>query len=180
MLDLTRVLPYLSPVQSADETAPVHAFGTTDAPIARGLSEWIVVHYILDEPGAPIFVRQRDVDLARRDELHGRAVENLRAHVGRRKIRFEPRGATTRAKLDGQHDAALLLLDELWDPPTRIADVDGDLVAAVPALDLLLFTGTQTRGGVPALRQSIAPGFERGLSRELLVRRPGVWEPFGT
>jgi hypothetical protein len=178
--DLTRALPHLSPIRSADETAPIHAFGASDAPIVRQLSEFLVIHYILDEPGAPVFVRERDVEVGRRAELHARAIENLRIHAGRRKLRFEPRGATYRAKLDGHHDAGLLLLDELWDPPTRVADVEGELVAAVPARDVLLFTGTQTRGGLPELRTAVGPPGSQTLARELLVRRDGTWESFTT
>ncbi len=182
-IDLARALPYLSPVQSVDETAPVHAFGSSDAPISRLFSNTLVITYMIDEPGALVFVRQRDIDKDGREALHARALENLRAHANRRKLRFEPAGPTFVAKLDGQHDASLLLLDELWDPPTRVADLDGDIVATVPSRGMLVFSGSGVRGGVPRLRAAAANrpkerGGERELSRELFVRRGGAWETF--
>ena len=175
-INLARALPYLSPAHSLDETAPVHAFGSSGAPISRMFSNTLVVTYMIDEPGASIFVRQRDIDRTERDALHARAVENLRAHAHQRRLRFESSGTTFVAKLDGQHDASLLLLDELWDPPTRVADLDGDIVAAVPSRGTLLFTGSVTRGGVPSLRAATSK--KRELSRELFVRRNGTWETF--
>ena len=177
-IDLARALPYLSPVQSVDETAPVHAFGSSDAPISRVFSNTLVITYMIDEPGALVFVRQRDIEKDGPEALHARAVENLRAHANRRKLRFEPQGATFVAKLDGQHDASLLLLDELWDPPTRVADLDGDIVAAVPSRGMLLFTGGRVRGGIPGLRAAMTRSSERPLSEELFVRRDGAWETF--
>src|SRR5689334_15760014 len=112
-IDLNRALPYLSPTHSAEDTAPVNAFGAEDGPIVRPFSTTLSIGYILDEPGALVFVRERDVDRKMRDDFHTRALGNLRAHVDRRKLRFEVRGSATVAKLDGQHDASMLLLDEL-------------------------------------------------------------------
>jgi hypothetical protein len=179
-VDLNLALPYLSPVQSAEDTAPLHAFGSLDGPIARSFSNTLIVTYMIDEPGgALVFVRERDIENndRAREELHRRAIENLRAHAQRRKLRFETKGALQIAKLDGQHDASLLLLDELWDPPTRIMDPDGELIAAVPSRNILLFTGSTTRGGLPELRASC---MRAPLSPEVLVRRKGDWESFLT
>jgi hypothetical protein len=176
-IDIARALPYLSAAHAIDETAPVHAYGSGSAPLSRTFSNTLVVTYMIDEPGAQVFVRERDIEGSRRDELHRRAVENLRAHANQRKLRFEPQGTSFVAKLDGEHDASLLLLDELWDPPTRVADLDGDIVAAVPSRGTLLFTGSGTRGGIPRLRAATASS-QRELSRELFVRRNGTWETF--
>jgi len=177
-IDLARALPHLAAAQSLDETAPTHAFGSGGAPVSRAFSKTLVITYTVDEPGVQVFVRERDIDRSRCSELHARALENLRAHARRWKLRFEPQGATSVAKLDGLHDASLLLLDELWDPPTRVADLDGDIVAAVPSRGLLYFTGSGTRGGIPGLRAAAGRITDRELSRELFVRRNGAWEPF--
>ena len=176
-IDLARTLPWLFPAHALDETAPIHAFGSTDAPISRLLSNTLLIRYMIDEPGVHVFVRERDIDKNAREQLNARAIDNLRARAKRQKLRFEPSGATFVAKRDGEHDASLLLLDELWDAPTRVADLDGDIVAVVPARGTLLFTGSSTRGGVPGLRSATASK-KRELSQELLVRRNGAWETF--
>src|SRR4051812_17314853 len=92
-LDLSRALPYLVPAVSAEETAPIHAFGSADAPVSRSFSTTLNVQYMVDEPGALVLVRERDIDRERRLALHARSLENLRAQVQRRKLRFD-RGAS--------------------------------------------------------------------------------------
>jgi hypothetical protein len=144
-IDLSRALPYLAPAQSVEETAPLYAYGSADAPVTRAFSDTLIVQYMIDEPGALVFVRARDVGSGGQDALHARALDNLRAYTTRRKLRFEARDEVHLARLDGQHEASLLLLDELWDAPTRIADPIGELVAAVPERTALLFTGTARR-----------------------------------
>jgi hypothetical protein len=178
--DLSRALPYLMPTYSAEDTAPIHVWGSKDAPINRPFSGTLQVNYMVDEPGALVFIRERDVEKDKRDALHDQALANLRAHVQRRKVRFELKGPLHVAKLDSQHDASLLLLDELWDPPNGVADLEGELVAAVPARHILLFTGTGRAGGVGQLRASIVRTTDRALSPEVFVRRRGGWMPYDT
>jgi hypothetical protein len=181
-IDLSRALPYFTPTYSADDTAPLRALGSTDAAVTRVFSTTLTVHYMIDEPGALVFVRDRDVAPDRRDALHTRACDNLRAHAARRKLRFErgPTGATIVIKLDNQHEASLLLLDELWDPPTRVADVDGETIAAVPSRNRLVLTGSKTRGGLVELRRTIAQTSDQSLSPEVFVRHDRMWQPFDT
>jgi hypothetical protein len=164
--DLSSALPYFSSASSPEDTAPVFAYGQADAPILRIFSKSLIVHYVIDEPGALVYVRERDVCEALRDDLHQCAIDNLRRRTAARRIRYEARGATQHAKWDGQYDAALLLLDELWDHRG-----DG-LVAAVPARNRLLFA--ETKSGLEELRSQTS---KPSLSPELFVRRNRAWAP---
>lgn len=176
-VDLVNALPYLSPAASPDDTAPVHAFGSADALVMRYFSDRLTVSYVIDEPGALVFVRERDcLTQPERDELHARAIDNLRRYTARKRLRFEARGATHHARLDGQLDASLLLLDELWDPPTRVQHHDGDLLATAPARGTLVFTGTATTSGLTEL---MAHQKRASLSAELFIRRDRRWQPYG-
>lgn len=162
--DLSSALPYLAPASSAEDTAPLFAYGQADAPIFRVFSKSLLVHYVVDEPGALVYVRERDVREALRDDLHQVAVDNLRRRVAERKVRFEAKGGTSYAKWDGQHDTALLLLDELWD--SRGAHV----AATVPARNKLLFC--ETKEGLDELRTQATRA-----SSELFRRRDRAWHP---
>lgn len=172
-----RALPYLCPVQSAEDTAPLHRYGSNDAPVARAFAPSIVVTYVIEEPGARVFVRQRDVHDHEHAKLHAYALENLRAHAASRRVRLERSGATHIAKLDGEHDASLLLLDELWDPPTCIASHEGELIVAIPARQTLVLTGTATDGGLTELRATISR-YGRTLASDVFVRRDGAWASY--
>lgn len=160
--DLSTALPYLAPASSAEDTAPVFAYGHEDAPVFRVFSKSLLVHYVLDEPGALVYVRERDVREALRDDLHQVAIDNLRRRVAERKVRFEPKGSTTDAKWDGQHDPALLLLDELWDHR------GANRVATVPARNKLLIC--ETKDGLAELR-----AHAHKSSSELFRRHDRAW-----
>ncbi len=166
--DLSSALPYLSPAVSPDDTAPFFPYGSADAPIARKFSKSLLVHYVIDEPGALVYVRERDVRDALRRDLHQCAIDNLRHRVTLRAPRFESQGATHLAKWDGLHDASLLLLDELWDHRGT------DLVAVVPARNRLHFTEEKSEHALAELRAHTA---KSSLSSELFGRKNRAWHP---
>jgi hypothetical protein len=170
-IDLSRVFPFLAPAFSPDDTAPLRVYGSQDGPVTRELSSSLVVHYTLDDPGALVFIRDRDVPAEAREMLHLQSLENLRARLARRRLRFERRGAVSYAKLDGEHEASLLLLDELWDPPTRVTEPEGDLVAVAAARDVLAVAGS---AAVAELRKLAE---RSSVSSEVFVRRHAAWVP---
>ena len=53
----------------------------------------------------------------------------------------------------GDYVASLLLLEEVWQECK--SSVDGDVIAAVPTRDVLLFTGSSSHEGIVALRKSV-------------------------
>lgn len=166
MVDLSAALPYLAPASSGEDTAPFHAYGSLDAPIARPFSKSVLVHYIVDEPGALVYIRERDVGAELREDLHLCALDNLRRRAESRRPRFEARGTTQRAKWCGTYDASLLLLDELWDHR------GAHLVAAVPARNTLLFAESKGEDVLAEMRTHVA---KTSLSAELFVRRDKQW-----
>ena len=58
----------------------------------------------------------------------------------------------------------------------------GDLVVGVPARDVVIVTGSQSPSGLEKARRAVERVFFAGdqhlLSRELLVRRHGIWQVF--
>lgn len=164
-IDLSTALPYLSPTLSPEDTAPFYVSGAADAPISRMFSRSLLVNYVIDEPGALVYIRERDVGSDLREDLHLCAIDNLRRRITVRPPRFEVKGAAQHAKWDGHHDASLLLLDELWDHR------GGELFAAVPARNKLVFT--ESRAALEELRTYLA---KVSLSAELFGRRNRAWE----
>jgi uncharacterized protein YtpQ (UPF0354 family) len=80
-------------------------------------------------------------------------------------------------KADGNYESSLLLADKLW--TDTASSVQGELVAAVPARDVLLFTGASSAEGVKQLREAvdrIHSGGPHVISKTLLVPRNGKWE----
>ncbi len=79
----------------------------------------------------------------------------------------------------GGIESSLLLADELWGDLERA--VPGELVIGVPARDVVIVTGSESRPGLAKARRAIDRVFFAGnqnhlLVRDLLVRRRGFWE----
>jgi hypothetical protein len=105
------------------------------------------------------------------------AVRNLRRLVP--EIRHEESGSAHMLLAGGNFEASLLLLDDLW---TRLAgDVPGELVACVPARDMMLYTGSGIAGGIEVLRQLALRILTEGgyaLSGTLLRWTPLGWQTY--
>jgi hypothetical protein len=77
-------------------------------------------------------------------------------------------------------ESSLLLATEFW---TRLQGIlPGELVVGVPARDVVIVTGSQLAQGLEKVRRAVDRVFFAGdenlLTRSLLVRRGGTWEPF--
>jgi hypothetical protein len=77
-------------------------------------------------------------------------------------------------------ESSLLLATEFW---TRLQSIlPGELVVGVPARDVVIVTSSQLSAGLEKVRRAVDRVFFAGdenlLTRSLLVRRGGTWEPF--
>lgn len=74
----------------------------------------------------------------------------------------------------GNFEASLLALPDIWKDLEQ--HVDGDIVVAIPARDLLLLTGSKTPGGIAKLRELAAKAYRDSsyqLTDTLFVRSKG-------
>jgi hypothetical protein len=114
-----------------------------------------------------------------RGDLRREAAENLHACLDRVGIHGQP--PALMLSFDGL-ESSLLLARPLWDDLEQ--SVPGDLVVGVPARDVVIFTGSQSRSGLQKVRRAVDRVFFAGgphlLSRDLLVRRQRRWEVFGS
>jgi uncharacterized protein YtpQ (UPF0354 family) len=82
---------------------------------------------------------------------------------------------------DGSYESSLLLLDDLWSKGDVPAKVDGDVVVAIPARDLLFFTGSRNPAGVARLHELAAKYVKQAsyrLTDTLFVYRDGRFTRF--
>jgi hypothetical protein len=99
-------------------------------------------------------------------------------------------GRVTDARVHGQPPAlmlafdgmasTLLLADSFW--RGLASSVPGELVVGVPARDVVIVTGSESRPGLEKVRRAVDRvhfAGDRGLlTKRLLVRRRGVWEHY--
>lgn len=89
----------------------------------------------------------------------------------------KPRSVPRSVRRSPSLDASLVLDDDLMEKLGQ--DVEGDLVVAVPARDVLMVSGTAHEDGLAELRRTVqrvwTAGEDRLITRDLLVRRRGAW-----
>jgi hypothetical protein len=125
----------------------------------------VVTHTDLDQMQLPVPVLRRS------------AFEHLEVLSSRAEFHGQP--PALMLSFEGL-ESSLVLASDFW---TRLEGaVPGELVVGVPARDVVIVTGSQSGAGMEKVRRCVERVFFAGgdnpLSRSLLVRRGGAWEPF--
>ncbi len=184
--------PYLSVLTFGSLAEGRHEGGRDDlVPVVRTetdvFSEHLVgplwIHYAVESKRALATVTAHELNALGVDLGAARAlaIENLRRRLP--PAHFTGHSGVYRLTLAGEgghFEASLLLLDEVWARAAPL--VKGDVVAALPGRDLLLFTGTDDVEGLKKVRgmtaDALHKGLEHSLTQQLFVRRDGGWRPF--
>ncbi len=147
--------------------------------VFEDLNEDLVILYAQDSPrNIRYLISDNLAELGlKKGELRALAVENLRSLLPDVELRQGPLFSMITA--GGDYEASLLLFEDLWTGGKL--EVDGDIVIAVPARDLLLFTGSRNRPGVARLREVAAKAAKEAsysLTERLFVYRNGRFQRF--
>jgi uncharacterized protein YtpQ (UPF0354 family) len=143
--------------------------------VFEALNDVLVVVYAEDTPRNINYFPVESLGAAglKREQLRELAVTNLRRLLTQIEIHSGPEYSMITA--GGNYEASLLLFEEFWQGDNKLK-VDGEIVVAVPARDLLLVTGSRNAGGIRKLREIAQEVFESGtytLTPELFVHRKG-------
>jgi uncharacterized protein YtpQ (UPF0354 family) len=146
------------------------------------ITSWVAdltIGYAIDQPNSlqyltPAKCEGLGIQLK---EVHELALSNLKKILPP----MQRHGETSIFMLSagGNLEVSLLLLDDLWEAQEEL--VQGRLVVAVPARDMILFTGDQSEEGLRQLRESISSVWQGGnqlVSQHLLVREEKQWQMF--
>lgn len=152
----------------------------SDSPVKRDLVADLILFYAFDEPTCFTMVAERD--LARLDldakGLHDIAMINLRRLIHDPEMHQISSGVFM-LTCGGNFEATTLLLDEIWQQAAKM--VVGKLVVAIPARDVVTFTGTDNREGLAFLRSKVSMILETGdhtLTRNFIVRNGTAWRVY--
>jgi uncharacterized protein YtpQ (UPF0354 family) len=143
------------------------------------LNDTLVVVYAEDTPLNIRYFGPDDLAKAgvARDALRALAVDNLRRVLP--KVELHEGEDVNMLTAGGNYEASLLLLDDIWDDGSL--KVDGEIVVALPARDLLLITGSRNARGIARMRELAREIRAEGtytLTEELFVYRQGRFVRF--
>jgi uncharacterized protein YtpQ (UPF0354 family) len=175
-----RALPYIK-AHVSGESGPAVTPGPDDSPVLRDLGNGLLVVYVVDRGQSFEYVQNWHLSKAgiTAEDLHAAAMNNLLVFMGER-TRMQPHGNIFAMFLDGNFEASLLLVDQLWDQ-FLVGYAQNGFVVAVPARDVLAFADAGSAAGIAELRGLISRLFPNGdhlISRDLYRRVPGRWEKY--
>jgi uncharacterized protein YtpQ (UPF0354 family) len=176
-----QALAYLKPAVRTEAPGPVMDVRREEAPVLRDYGANLLVAYVVDLGNMFTYIQERDLATAGidADQLHVEAVNNLR-RLAHGRVTIRQAGAVSALFFDGNFEASLILLDELWDRDLRQYH-GGRPVAALPARDVLCFCDASSPAGIAELRAVVGRVFPKGdhLLTDALLRRQGTtWVPY--
>jgi uncharacterized protein YtpQ (UPF0354 family) len=141
--------------------------------------EGLVVGYSVGPPFGEMLVTWSDlerIEISRR-RLRRQALENLENMLDSVNIYGQP--PALMLSFNGL-ESSVLLIDEFWE--SLAESVPGELVVGVPARDVVILTGSHSRGGLERATRAVERIFYANgpnlLLRDLLVWRDGDWARF--
>lgn len=181
-IDRTRIVPVIKDRPWLEETRQaLLSRGAKKLPeqVYEDFSTDLVVLYAEDSPRNIRYLQPKDLESAKieRSELRALACGNLKRLLPK----IERHGANGIYLLTagGDYEASLVLLDSLW--KDEQADVQGEVVVAVPTRDLLVMTGSRDPQGIEKVKQIVKETWSGGayrLTQKLFVYRNGKFQEF--
>ncbi|HET9365151.1 MAG TPA: DUF1444 family protein [Candidatus Angelobacter sp.] len=138
---------------------------------------WVV--FAVDMPDAIKTLSKTEAIRMKLDlsELKPLAIKNLKRILP--PIQKHEGGLISMLTAGGDYVASLILFDDLWEELQ--ATVDGNIIAAIPSRDVLLFTGSNSKEGITRMRSTIEKIIGDGgylISNVMLRRTLKRWDVF--
>jgi uncharacterized protein YtpQ (UPF0354 family) len=181
-LDRTNIVPVIKSRLWLEHLRAVfraQAGANAPDPLYEDFNSELVIVYAEDSGGRTRYLSTAENTGIARAALRALAVENLRRLLPKVEMRLHD-NVFGRITAGGDYEASLLLLDEVWSNPQ--IKVNGDIVVAIPAKDILLITGSRNRKGMQTLRNLAANIVQKEsyrLVETLFVYRNGRFVTYG-
>jgi uncharacterized protein YtpQ (UPF0354 family) len=152
-----------------------------DSPVLKSLGNGLLVDYVVDNQNQFQYVQNRHL----RDEgvteaqLHEIGIANLTNLAATRPLRVQSHQDIFGVFLDGNFEASMLLLDDLWASGFR-QFVRGDYLAALPTRDVFAFCDAASPSGRSELVEIVAKlknSTDHPISHSLYRRVATQWVP---
>ncbi len=147
--------------------------------IQRPLVDGLIVIYAEDTTSSIRYIERQSIKEAGidTDSLEALSIENLLTKLP--DVDVQGADGLYIVTADGNYEASLLLVDEIWGEANF--DVDGDIVVSIPARDVLLVSGSMETDQLEKLIDLTKSVYEESpyrLTTILYVRRGNKWQLF--
>ena len=154
---------------------------TLDEPVMYELENGLHVAYLVDQDDSFLYIQRRHILEAgiTVKELHVWGCANL-TELAKKQLRVENKGTVYAVILDGNFEASLLLLDDLWEKQFLHAAIN-KFVVAIPSRDVLAFCDSDSKEGIDELKKIISRVHESGdhlIIPSMFLRQSNSWVQF--
>lgn len=180
-LERTRIVPIIKDrnwIAEINESVKERGIKQVPENVYEDFNEELVILYAEDTPTNISYFAPKsleEIGLSRK-QLRTLSVANLTRLIPKPQVDTGP--LVSMITVGGNYEASLLLFDDLW---ANLSKADGDIVVAVPARDLLMFTGSRNQRGLTKLRELAAKYVKESpyhLTDKLFVYRNGHFARF--
>jgi uncharacterized protein YtpQ (UPF0354 family) len=182
LIDRNRVVPILKDqawLEDGNRTLKAQGHEKGLACVYEPYNTELTILYAQDTPSTVQYLTPENFATLKMEmkELRPLACANLRRMLPDPDI--QPQNGLYRIMANGDYDACLLLLDDFWN--SAKIEIDGELIAAVPARDFLVVTGSRDPSALAQLKnvaETVAAKAPYRLTTKLFVRRQGQFVPY--
>ena len=152
-IDRARIVPVIKDrAWLAGHERGLKARGMNAQFLSEDYNDELVILYAMDEEKRTRYLMaNEEIGVARKD-LRKLAVENLDRLLP--SVQLQQAGDVAMMTANGDYEASLLLFDHIWRGGK--IKMNGDIVVAIPAKDVLMITGSKSRKGIAAVRELAA------------------------
>ncbi len=175
-IDPKQAIAYLKGLVKSDD--PSLVVPDQEAPVFSPFAPDVGIAYLIDVGDSLRYVQYRHLGQASMSvsQLHDCALANLSA-LAEAKLEVHRHGSVFALLLDGNFNASILLVDQLWEGRLKAFAPSG-FVAAIPARDILVFANASDSAGIAELREiveRVSDGGDHLLTQSLYTRRGSQW-----
>jgi uncharacterized protein YtpQ (UPF0354 family) len=170
-------IPYIKPILKEDIDEDIPFISEEDRVVDVIFNEDLIITFLVDDSENQLFkyIQKRDIqsEQINKTTLLEIGINNLYNLAEENELKLQPLEDDCYALLlDGNFEASLILLDDLWDNTLNEFAPDGFAVA-IPARDILAFCNLNSKIGIEKLKNIISNVWENGdylLTDKILIR----------
>lgn len=155
--------------------------GSKNEPFITDLGNGLLVAYLLDQNGKFEYLQNRQLvaEGISKEKMYEIGLLNLKK-LATNNFRLKPMKSIFAIFVDGNFEASLVLIPELWEKILK-SYVANKFIVAIPTRDMLVFCDSESQAGIRELNslcKRVKNDGERLLSDNLYVRENNSWKEY--
>jgi uncharacterized protein YtpQ (UPF0354 family) len=155
--------------------------GSKNEPVVTDLGNGLLVAYLVDKAGKFEYLQNKQLikEGISKEKIFELGLLNLK-RLATKNFRLKPMKSIYAVFVDGNFEASLVLIPELWEKILK-THISNKFIVAIPARDMLVFCDSESQAGIrdlTALIKRVKNDGDRLLSDKLYIREDNSWKEY--